>query len=68
MITEDQRAKTAIMACGLEVCMRSCEYSAKDNGDYDSKALHWRDVFYRDQEKLITGSDVISADRVTFSV
>ena len=68
MITEDQRAKPTSMAIGLEVCLRSCEYTTKDNGEYDPKALHWRDVFFRNEVELATGPDVQEADRLTLSV
>ena len=48
--------------------MRSCEYTAKDNGEYDPKALHWRDAFFRNKVELVTGTEVMSADRLTCSV
>ena len=65
----DIEAEVGAMATAVDYCLRSLEYAERDDGKVHPKALHWRDVFLKDEEGIhLTGWAVRHTRRMTLSL
>ena len=63
----DVEVEATAQSTGHDYCLRAKEYLKTEKG-FDPRALHWRDVYFKQAFAPVTGLGVADADRVTLSL